>query len=64
MEYWNGGQKMEYLNPLFHRSSVPNSSLCVLSLLFFLPLVFMLGDPRERKSLILKRGKEPKTAEI
>jgi len=55
---------MEYLNPLFHRSSVPNSSLCVLSLLFFLPLVFMLGDPRERKSLILKRGKEPKTAEI
>jgi hypothetical protein len=55
---------MECLNPRFHRSSVPNSSLCVLRLLFLHPLVSMLAGPGERKGLIPQGGKELQTAEI
>jgi hypothetical protein len=25
MEYWNGGEKIKYLNPLFHHSIIPTS---------------------------------------
>jgi hypothetical protein len=38
--------------------------LCALCFLFVLPLVFIRGGSRERKSLIPQWGKKPQTAEI